>query len=338
MEAPQKKVCWMGTTKRLIEDLELAYGFDFNFQTMHLICFRFEYIMVKNVKGGIQAECYTGESEHLFYNFLRPLTSLDERLYALASEKVVRCLATFVGSFKLIEVYIEHGVTVVDFYNRPPPQFRVTTIEEITDEPSSIALIEHRSEKMLLLTWHDSSEPTKEPIFDSVTPMSLPQHDSITPCKDSACESVTPMCMPHLTASQVIEGVMRQLSFEKTKLDREAGFGDVAESGIKSSGLSHDESLVSMTYVGRTQEPIMEESIDNNYKSLSEIELDHEIVDRFVVVVVKVGCRKMIGEIDDGLVGEVEKLGWWFEQDIDDEGGRMKDEDDEDGGENWVIK
>ncbi|GKC04890.1 hypothetical protein Tco_0996500 [Tanacetum coccineum] len=49
---------------------------------------------------------YTGESEHLFYNFLRPLTSLDEGLYALASEIDVRCLATLVGSFKLIEVFI----------------------------------------------------------------------------------------------------------------------------------------------------------------------------------------------------------------------------------------
>nr|GEX88128.1 hypothetical protein [Tanacetum cinerariifolium] len=42
--------------------------------------------------------------------------------------------------------------------------------------------------------------------------------------------------------SQVIE-VMRQLSFEETKLDEKAGFGDVAGSGVESSGLSHDESF-----------------------------------------------------------------------------------------------
>ncbi|GKB25827.1 hypothetical protein Tco_0865228 [Tanacetum coccineum] len=74
-----------------------------------------------------------------------------------------------------------------------------------------------RSEKML--TWHDFSQPTKEPVFDSVTPRSLPQHDSGTPCKDSVCESVTP--------SQVIEDVMIQPSFEETELDGEAGFRDV---------------------------------------------------------------------------------------------------------------
>ncbi|GKD51393.1 hypothetical protein Tco_1280369, partial [Tanacetum coccineum] len=43
--------------------------------------------------------------------------------------------------------------------------------------------------------------------------------------------------------SQVIEDVMRQLSFEETKLDEEAGFGDVEGSGIESYGLSHDESF-----------------------------------------------------------------------------------------------
>ncbi|GJU81283.1 hypothetical protein Tco_1283648 [Tanacetum coccineum] len=101
---------------------------------------------------------------------------------------------------------------------------------------------------MLLLTWHDSSAPTKEPVCDSVAPRSLPQHDSSTPCKDSVCESVTLRCMPHCmltppTDDHVIKDVMRQLSFEETELDGEAGFDDVAKSGIDSFGLSHDESF-----------------------------------------------------------------------------------------------
>nr|GEW96334.1 transposase, MuDR [Tanacetum cinerariifolium] len=144
------------------------------------------------------------------------------------------------------------------------------------------ASIEHRSKK-ILLTWHDSSAPTKKPACDSVTPRSLPQHDSSLYCKDYVCESVTSRRMPHFiltppndefvitytllsgvqgldtqghllliiqshfsdinlslvsqqaTTSQVIEDVMRQLSFEKTKLDGEAGFGDVARRGIDSA-------------------------------------------------------------------------------------------------------
>ncbi|GJR93893.1 hypothetical protein Tco_0266067 [Tanacetum coccineum] len=117
---------------------------------------------------------------------------------------------------------------------------------------------------MLLLTWHDSSAPTKEPFCDSVTLRSLPQHDSSTPCKDSVCESITPRCMPHCTLTpptdefvikytqlsgvqgvdkqnHVIEDVIRQLPFEETKLDGEAGFNDVARSGIDNLGTDDDD-------------------------------------------------------------------------------------------------
>ncbi|GKC82671.1 hypothetical protein Tco_1138388 [Tanacetum coccineum] len=89
------------------------------------------------------------------------------------------------------------------------------------------------------------------------------------------------------TPSQVIKDVTRQLSFEETELDGEAGFGDVVGSGIESYGLSYDENfgvedldlklnepvdlnvsqieiqaqlhVFEEPYVGRTQEPIMEE-------------------------------------------------------------------------------
>ncbi|GKD05320.1 hypothetical protein Tco_1180294 [Tanacetum coccineum] len=211
---------------------------------------------------------YTSESEPLFYIFLKSPTSLDEWLYALACEEDVRCLATFVRSFKLTEVYIKHGVTAVDSYRRPPPWVRAT-IEDITDEPGSIAPIVHRSEKMLLLTNHDSSEPTKELVCESVTPRSLPEHDSSTPCKDSLSgvqgvdtqDHVLPTIQSQFsdinlsfvsqqaTASHVIDDVMRQLSFEEIELDVEACFVDVAGSGVDSSGLN----------VGPTQEPILVE-------------------------------------------------------------------------------
>ncbi|GKE12101.1 hypothetical protein Tco_1415652, partial [Tanacetum coccineum] len=80
---------------------------------------------------------YTGESEPMFYNYLRPLTSLDEGLYALACEEDVHCLATLIRSFKLIEVYIEHGVTILDSYLKAP-RFRAT-LEDITNEPADFA-------------------------------------------------------------------------------------------------------------------------------------------------------------------------------------------------------
>ncbi|GJT04926.1 hypothetical protein Tco_0839388 [Tanacetum coccineum] len=125
-------------------------------------------------------------------------------------------------------------------------------VKEIAGEDVSKKLLfstEHKSEKLLLLTWHDSSAPTKESVCDFVTPRSLPQHDSSKSCKDFVCEFDTPSCMPHgmltpptdefvimythfvsqqATASHVMEEVMRQLSFEEIELDGEAGFGDVA--------------------------------------------------------------------------------------------------------------
>ncbi|GJZ06269.1 cystathionine beta-lyase, chloroplastic [Tanacetum coccineum] len=200
---------WTGTIERLIEDLKSAYGGKFQRMVLQL--------------------GYTGEFEPLFYNYRRRLTSLDEGLYALACVEDVRCLSTFVRSFKLIKVYIEHGVTAVDSYRRPPPQVRAT-IEDITDEPDSI---EHRSEKML----------------------SFPQHDSSTPCKDSVC----------------YKRCDEAISFKETELDREAGFGNVAGSGIESSRLSRDESFrvddlalnlnkpEPIVVEVRTREPIMEE-------------------------------------------------------------------------------
>ncbi|GJT84561.1 hypothetical protein Tco_1066278 [Tanacetum coccineum] len=68
--------------------------------------------------------------------------------------------------------------------------------------------------------------------------------------------------------------------------------------------------------------------------SLSEIQLEHEKEDELVALMVKVVhecCMMVVKEIENGLFEEVEKLKWWFEQDIDDEG--EEDEEGEGGGE-----
>nr|GEW09831.1 transposase, MuDR, MULE transposase domain protein [Tanacetum cinerariifolium] len=139
---------WTGTIEQLIEDLESAYGNDLEnvyqwsiFDMVNIDLFTVVALNMMVIQLG-----HTGESEPLFYHYLRPLPSLDEGL---------------------------------------PPQFRAT-IEEITDEPSSIAPVKHRFKKMLLLTWHDSSELTKKPVCESVTPSSLLEHDSSTPSVESS--------------------------------------------------------------------------------------------------------------------------------------------------------
>ncbi|GKA87481.1 hypothetical protein Tco_0809245 [Tanacetum coccineum] len=237
---------------------------------------------------------YTGESEPLFYNYLRSLTSLDEGLYALACDEDVRCLATLVRSFKLIEVYIEHGVMALDCYTRPP-QFRVA-IKDITDEPGSI--VANRTKKLLLLTLHESSEPTKELVCDSATPSSLPQHDLSTPCKVSVCDSITPRELTHkaifsqqynhslvtnlsffsqqATASKVIDDVMRQLSFEETKLDGEAGFADVVGVVSTQSTIVEEVGIHKFTVEDVVLEYYDDEGIDIAYETEYDVQFSED--------------------------------------------------------------
>nr|GEW04551.1 hypothetical protein [Tanacetum cinerariifolium] len=135
---------------------------------------------------------YIGESELMFYNYLRLLTSLDVGLYALACDEDVRCLATLVRSFKLIEPTDESVIT----YTQLSGAHRFDTQSHVL--------------------------PTIQSQFSDINLNFVSQQ---------------------ATASQVIDDVMRQLSFDETKLDGEAGFADVSRSGVDSSGLSHDESF-----------------------------------------------------------------------------------------------
>nr|GEZ51656.1 hypothetical protein [Tanacetum cinerariifolium] len=150
---------WTGTTEQLIEELESTYD---NASNMFLIQIHhggkflsypgrmyvngrvdifdkidIDLFIVVALNIMVLKLGYTGESDPMFYNYLRPLTSLDVGLYALACEENVRSLATLVRSFKLIEVYIEHGVTILDSYLRAP-RFRAT-LEDIIDEPAEVS-------------------------------------------------------------------------------------------------------------------------------------------------------------------------------------------------------
>nr|GEY36711.1 hypothetical protein [Tanacetum cinerariifolium] len=113
---------------------------------------------------------YTCKSEPMFYNYLRPLTSLDEGLYALACKEDVRCQVTLVRSFKLIDVYIEHGVITLDSYLWAP-RFRAT-LEEINDllvalQQTELKKSETQSE--LLVSEEPDVGRTQEPILEEVS-------------------------------------------------------------------------------------------------------------------------------------------------------------------------
>ncbi|GKB37988.1 hypothetical protein Tco_0882930 [Tanacetum coccineum] len=240
---------WTGTTEQLIEQLESTYDNAPNMFSIRIHhggkfqrypgrmyvsgrvdifdMFDVDLFTVVALNMMVLKLGYIGESEPMFYNYLRPLTSLDKGLYALLARRMA-------------------------------PRFRAT-LEDITDERVG-SIVANRTEKMLLLTWHESSETTKEPVCDSVTPSSLPQHDSSTPCKDSVCEYITPRCMPDciltppidesvITYTQLsgVHGVDTQShvlpTIQSRFSDINLSFVDVARSGVDSSGLSHDESF-----------------------------------------------------------------------------------------------
>nr|GEX24428.1 hypothetical protein [Tanacetum cinerariifolium] len=208
---------------------------------------------------------YTSKSEHIFYNYLKPLTSLDEGLYALACEEDVRCMGTLVRSFKLIKVYIEHGVTDLDSYLKAP-QFRAT-LEEITDEDGSIAA--NINEKMIL-----SGVDTQSHILPTIQ----------TQFSDINLSFVSQQA----TASHVIDDVMRQLSFDETELDGEVGFDDVAEGGCGQFRVSHDESFrvddmdLNLNEPVSNQEPIMAE-VSNEVPIVEEVGTQEFSVEDVVV-------------------------------------------------------
>ncbi|GKE04139.1 hypothetical protein Tco_1396157, partial [Tanacetum coccineum] len=108
---------------------------------------------------------------------------------------------------------------------------------------------------------HDSSTPCKDSVCESITPRCM--HDCmLTHPTDESVITYTQLSGVHgvdtqryvlptiqsqfsdinlsfisqlATASQVIDDVMRQLSFEEIELDGEAGFADGAGSDVESS-------------------------------------------------------------------------------------------------------
>ncbi|GJY95913.1 hypothetical protein Tco_0512274 [Tanacetum coccineum] len=273
---------WTGTTDQLIEDLEAAYDNAsnmFSIRIHHGGKFQ-RYPGRMYVSGRVDIFDMVDIDLFIVVALNMMVLKLDEGLYALACEEDVRFLGTLVRSFKLIEVYTEHGVTALDSYHRAP-RFRAR-LEEITDEPGSIAA--NRTEKIFDINLSFVSQQA--------------------------------------TASQVIDGVMRQLSFDETEFDGEAGFVDVTGSGVDSSGLSHDESFgvddldlnlnepvnlnVSQVKtqsklhvfeepdVGRTQEPILLE-VSTQELIVAEVSTQEPIVAEVsteVPIVEEVGTQK----------------------------------------------
>ncbi|CAI9299253.1 unnamed protein product [Lactuca saligna] len=87
------------------------------------------------------------EGNLLYYHFKRPFSDLDFGLFTLASDSDINHLGTYVGKHKLIEVYVEHGKTVLHTYTMSSTPCKVR-IEEIVDQPSC--------SRRLFLEWRET--------------------------------------------------------------------------------------------------------------------------------------------------------------------------------------
>ncbi|GJY89132.1 hypothetical protein Tco_0503760 [Tanacetum coccineum] len=171
--------------------------------------------------------------------------------------------------FKLIDVYIEHGVAALDCYRRAP-RLR-ETIEAFTDEPGSIAA--NRTGKMFPL--HLGGIDTQTHVLPTI--------------QSQFSDINLSFVSQQATASQVIDDAIRKLSFENTELDGEAGFTDVVGSGVDTSGLSHDESFgvddmdlnLNEPIVGRTQEPIVVAEVNTQVSNVEDVGTQVPIVEEF---------------------------------------------------------
>ncbi|CAI9282221.1 unnamed protein product [Lactuca saligna] len=117
------------------------------------------------------------EGKLLYYHFKRPFSDLDFGLCALASESDINHLGTYVGKHKVIEVYVEHGKTVLHTYTMSSTPSKVM-IEEIGDQPSC--------SRRLFLEWKETETGD---CIGSSKPDVVPTKETKSNQIDAQCET-----------------------------------------------------------------------------------------------------------------------------------------------------
>nr|GEX35052.1 hypothetical protein [Tanacetum cinerariifolium] len=165
--------------KRMISlaDFELAGGFEFESDLVastksphndevevtglkkvtKLITFYSLSTMVDHLRSfqtvNIEELGYDGVDALMCYHYLGPMTDLDVGLLALGSDEDVHNLSCLIFNFKVIEVFIEHRITKLNYYYMSNSEIR-TTIEEYHEDmgvvSSSASL---KKNELLMLEW-----------------------------------------------------------------------------------------------------------------------------------------------------------------------------------------
>ncbi|KAJ9540354.1 hypothetical protein OSB04_026860 [Centaurea solstitialis] len=78
--------------------------------------------------------------EHMYYHFMVPETDLDFGLEPLGNDDDIRKLLKYTSKYKVIDVYIEHGMTTLTNYLKSPNGSNVV-IEELHDQESDDRIV-----------------------------------------------------------------------------------------------------------------------------------------------------------------------------------------------------
>ncbi|GJR84146.1 hypothetical protein Tco_0154931 [Tanacetum coccineum] len=201
---------------------------------------------------------YKGESKPLFYNNIRLMSSLNEGLFALACDEDISCLDNLVRSFKLVRVFIKHGYTIGLSYLRAhhkDTHGKDFVCDYVTPTSIPHGLLTHPTDEFVITYTHLSGAQALDTQY----------HVRLT-IKSQFIAINLRFISVQPTANQVLDDMIRHISFDDMELDGEVGFVDVTEEVLVSE-LPNDHMVnESDTYVdlelagdvGRTKEHVVE--------------------------------------------------------------------------------
>nr|GEZ00178.1 hypothetical protein [Tanacetum cinerariifolium] len=98
---------------------------------------------------------YDGINKPMCYQYLRPMTDLDVGLLALGLDEDVHSLTSLISNFKVIEVFIEHGITKLNCYYMSNSLIRVTIEEYQEDMVLEASSASPKKNELLMLKCFD---------------------------------------------------------------------------------------------------------------------------------------------------------------------------------------
>ncbi|GJV85712.1 hypothetical protein Tco_1525610 [Tanacetum coccineum] len=155
----------------------------------------------------------------------------DVGLLALGSDEDVHSLNYLICNFKVIEVFIEYGITTLNYYYMSNFQIRATIKEYQEDIGVEASSASPKKNELLMLEWYDNSTPANASSnIGSVTPKSIPYSLFSHSCDETMIPS-TQLCGVNSCVTKTSymprschEGLSHEATFRIDNLDPPSPF------------------------------------------------------------------------------------------------------------------